>query len=62
MLNTQTNNFLAVLTKLVNECGLPVVNARLCLDLVRMQLAEAERAAMEQEKQAEKAKEAKKNG
>ncbi|MCD8147858.1 MAG: hypothetical protein LUD84_11405 [Clostridiales bacterium] len=60
MLNTRTNDFLVALAKLVQESGLPPVNARLALDLVRSQLVELERAAIEQEKQqAEKAKEKK---
>lgn len=60
MLNTKTNDFLVALAKLVQESGLPPVNARLALDLVRSQLVDLERAAIEQEKQqAEKAKEEK---
>ncbi|MCC8075274.1 MAG: hypothetical protein LIO95_04915 [Clostridiales bacterium] len=60
MLNTKTNDFLVALAKLVQESGLSPVNARLALDLVRNQLVELERAAIEQEKQqAEKAKEEK---
>ncbi|MCC8075712.1 MAG: hypothetical protein LIO95_07230 [Clostridiales bacterium] len=57
MLNTQTNEFLTKLVNLVNASPLPVVNTRLCLDIVRAQLVEAERAAIEQERQqTEKAK------
>ncbi|MCD8009073.1 MAG: hypothetical protein LUF68_09135 [Clostridiales bacterium] len=60
MLNTKTNELLAAMVKLVQESGLPPVNARLVLDVVRAQLVELERAAIEQEKQqAEKAKEKK---
>lgn len=50
-INTQTNEFLTALVELVQSSGLPVVNVRLCLDLVRAQLADAECAAIEQEKQ-----------
>ncbi len=50
-INTQTNEFLTALVELVQSSGLPVVNARLCLDVVRAQLADAERAAMEVERQ-----------
>ncbi|MCD7886736.1 MAG: hypothetical protein LUG44_03855 [Clostridiales bacterium] len=62
-INTQTNAFLAALTKLVQESGLPPVNARLALDIIRSQLVELERAAVEREKQQEKkAEEVKTNG
>ncbi|MCD8367932.1 MAG: hypothetical protein LUC48_07925 [Clostridiales bacterium] len=49
MLNTKTNEFLAAVTRLVQESGLPPVNARLALDVVRLQLIELEKQAMEQE-------------
>ncbi|MCD8142274.1 MAG: hypothetical protein LUD83_03195 [Clostridiales bacterium] len=49
MLNTKTNAFLTALSKLVNESGLPPVNARLALDVVRLQLMDLEKKAMEQE-------------
>ncbi|MCD7919241.1 MAG: hypothetical protein LUG45_04075 [Clostridiales bacterium] len=50
MLNTKTNEFLAAVTRLVQESGLPPVNARLALDVVRLQLVELEKKAMEQER------------
>ncbi|MCD8127693.1 MAG: hypothetical protein LUD82_09725 [Clostridiales bacterium] len=50
MLNTKTNEFLAAVTRLVQESGLPPVNARLALDVVRLQLMELEKQAMEQER------------
>lgn len=49
MLNTKTNEFLVAVTRLVQESGLPPVNARLALDVVRLQLIELEKQAMEQE-------------
>ncbi|MCD7822047.1 MAG: hypothetical protein LUG64_07555 [Clostridiales bacterium] len=55
-INTQTNAFLAALAKLVQESGLPPVNARLALDIIRGQLVELERAAVEREKQQAEAK------
>ncbi|MCD7886329.1 MAG: hypothetical protein LUG44_01725 [Clostridiales bacterium] len=55
-INTQTNAFLAALTNLVKESGLPPVNVRLALDVIRSQLVELERAAVEREKQQAEAK------
>lgn len=58
MINTKTNEFLTALAKLVAECGLPACNARMALDLVRNQVMDLERQAVEQEKAAETAKKA----
>ncbi|MCD7857948.1 MAG: hypothetical protein LUG55_09165 [Clostridiales bacterium] len=49
MLNTKTNQFLNAVTTLVRDSGLPPVNARLALDVVRLQLVALEQKAMEQE-------------
>ncbi len=49
MLNKATNDFIDALTKLVNESGLPPVNARLAIDVVRMQVFDAERQAVNTE-------------
>lgn len=54
MINTKTNEFLTALAKLVAECGLPTCNARMALDLVRNQVMDLERQAVEQEKAASK--------
>lgn len=53
MINTRTNDFMAKLTELVRTSGLPVCNARLCLDAVRAQLLQLEAKAIEEEKKEE---------
>jgi len=52
-INGKTNDFLAALTKLVQESGLPVCNARLCLETLRLQLMELERQAISKEAEQE---------
>ena len=54
-INKATNDFLTGLLQLVSGSGLPACNVRLALDLVRGQVAELERQAIEQEKAKEKA-------
>ncbi len=52
-INGKTNDFLAALTKLVQESGLPVCNVRLCLETLRLQLMELERQAISKEAEQE---------
>lgn len=54
MINTKTNEFIAALSKLVGECGLPVCVARMALDLVRNQVAQLEAKALAKEAEAAK--------
>ncbi|MCD8382775.1 MAG: hypothetical protein LUC30_07665 [Clostridiales bacterium] len=52
-INGKTNDFLAALTKLVQESSLPVCNVRLCLETLRLQLMELERQAISKEAEQE---------
>ncbi len=55
-INGATNEFMEKLTGLIQASGLPVVNVRLCLEAVRLELMGLERQAIEQEKAQEAAK------
>ncbi len=57
MINKKTEEFFEQLAKLINESGLPPVNVRLVLDLVRAQILDLEHKAVEQETEQEANKE-----